>query len=1041
MKHNKLVLGGLGIAAIAIASLIASNLSPSVDSKYVSTKGVLDESTSANDYAKFVRSKMVDSETGDIITESKLRQVTENLRMQSKSLSVEWSELGPDNIGGRTRAVLVDRFNQSRVWAGGVTGGLYKSEHRANWWERVSNFPGNQFISHIVQDASGNTYVGTGSLAEGGLWIGNGLYVTPDNGDTWELVDGTENFDHINRMASNRENDEIFIAAGGNGLYKYTYGGTLESVSGYGASNAQTIVCSDDGQVVVCSDINNRTWVSNDGGDTWLNKTGNGAGEISSAGSRTEYAISKQKSDGSYSIYVSKSAGNNSGQWISLDSGNTWSQHTPATGANIDNGVIDFRDQGGWNNVVAFDPTNPKRVIVGGIDLHEWEQVIDNPPSGGWNKISLWFVDPTSPIYAHADHHALFWDENNVLFNGNDGGVAISEDFGATYYEANRGYNISTFFKIAYDRNGAVVGGTQDNGCLYNDFSNHTYQEFKRATGGDGFSTAISFYNPDVMITSSQYNNLRRSGDGGETFNTFNPDFPAALAYGPIGVAGSVHPFHTTFVLAEYFDENSEDSLTFIPQMSYSAGETIKVPSRATGDTIMYTSPTDVFFDDTLVYFPDSTRTEYVVTDADSGIEYDLGLNNFTPFATASGDYPPQNGDSLLVETASGVDTVVVGGSSPYDFYVGVNEQTNQTVDMGRDTMIFNVPWDTLTVQDPFQSWFVFSTTGSGGEIWGTRDALRLSESNPQWVRLADNLGGAAVDIEFSEDLNHMFICGGSFIGSTQYNNLGRIFRIDGLGSVYTSDPNFKTKTDIDEGATATDFVTISTNSGWSGIGIDPRNPDDLVATQGFNGNVFRSSDATSAAPSLTQVGSQNGNAFYDVIIDRDDSDILFAATFTGVSCSDDGGATWTDVSDPSFAGTPSYHILQSWRTWDEGNKMPGAIYLGTHGRGIFRTEAVLSTVNEDDQGVVNKKPKSTLEVYPNPARYNSTLVVDLKQASNVNVLFFNLNGSVVKSINRTNMHEGKNEIFFSASDLPQGTYIIRVQAGQQIETTKYIKM
>jgi hypothetical protein len=1039
MKQSKLVLGGLGVAAIAISTFLISNFSSTVESKYFSSKGVLDQEQSATDYFNFIQSKMIDHETGKVITKDKLRDVMAKLKLRPKNLSIEWQELGPDNIGGRTRCILVDRFNQNRVWSGGVTGGLYKSEHRANWWERVENFPGNQFISHIAQDASGNTYVGTGSLAEGSNWTGNGLFVTPDNGETWELVAGTGNFNHINRMASNRENDVVFIAAGSNGLFKYSYGGSLEAISSYGSNNAQTIACSDNGQIIVCSDFNNRTWVSNDAGNTWENKTGNGAGQISSAGNRMEYAVSKLKSDGTYSIYASASASNNSGQWISLNSGNTWHQHTPATGANINNGVIDFRDQGGWNNVASFDPTDPKRVIIGGIDLHEWTQVIDNPPSGGWNKISVWNASPTSPVYVHADIHALFWDESNTLFIGNDGGIQISENRGATYYEANRGYNITTFFKIAYDRNGAVLGGTQDNGGLYNNLSNFTYQEFKRVTGGDGFSTAISFYNPNVMLSSSQYNNITRSGDGGETFNSFVPNFPGA----PVGEQGSpVHPFHTMFVLAEYYDENSEDSLTFIPQASYLAGDVVKVPSRATGDTVMYITPTDLYFDDTLYYSPDSTRIEYIVTDENSGVSYDLGLNAWFPFLTASGNYPPQNGDSLLVETPIGLDTVVVGGSTPYNFYVGVNTLTNQTIDMGIDTIIFNVPWDTIRVQDPFQSWFVLSTMANGGEIWGTRDALRLSESDPKWVRLAENLGGAAVDLEFSEDLNHLFICGGAGIFSTSHNALGRIFRIDGLGSVYTSDPDFIQKTDIDQGATATSFVTVSNNTNWNGIGIDPRNPNDLVATQGFNGNVFRSSNATAPSPTLTQVGSQSGNSFYDVIIDREDPNILFAATFTGVSASDDGGATWSNVSHPSFDGTPSFHILQSWRTWNEGNKKPGAIFVGTHGRGIFSTESLLNTVTPDEEEkAVMEKPKSTLEVYPNPARYNSTLVVDLKRESNVNVLFFNLNGSVVKRIDRTNMHVGKNEIFFSASDLPQGTYIIRVQAGNQIETTKYIKM
>jgi hypothetical protein len=1040
MKHNKLVSGGLGLTALALAAAIVGNLGSKVDAKYSAESGSLGQQYSANGYYNFIQSRMIDHETGEVITNDKLREVMDKLSLQPKTLSIEWKEMGPDNIGGRTRAVLVDRFNQNRVWSGGVTGGLYKSEHRANWWERVTSFPGNQFISHIAQDGSGNVYVGTGSLPEGSLWTGNGLYVTPDAGETWELVPGTGNFNHINRLAANRENNVVFIAAGSNGLYRYTYGGSLESVSGYGANNAQTVVCSDNGELIVAADINNRTWVSQDGGQTWENKTGSGAGQITSAGSRTEYAISKLKSDGTYSVYASKSASNNSGQWISLNSGNTWHLHTPATGSGIDNGVIDFRGQGAWNNIASFDPTDPMRVIIGGIDLHEWVQVINNPPSGGWNKISLWFVNPTSPIYAHADQHALFWDESNTLFVGNDGGIQISEDKGGTYYEANRGYNINQFFKIAYDRHGAVLGGTQDNGGLYNNLKNHTYQEFKRVTGGDGFATAISFFNSNVMFSSSQYNVVLRSGDGGQQFSSFLPNFPAS--YGSVGDPSPAHPFHTMFVLAEYYDELSEDSVVFIPQANFSAGEVIPIPSRATGDTIMYITPNDVYFDDTLYYFPDSTRTEYVVLDNISGLEFDLGFADFDYFPTASGDYPPAIGDSLLVFNAAWTDTVVVAGVTPYDFHVGVNFATNQTFDMGRDTMRFLIPWDTLTVQDPFQSWFVMATDANNGEIWGTRDALRLSESDPKWVRLADNLGGAALDMEFSEDLNHLFIAGGQFIGSTQHVALGRLYRLDGLGSVYTSDPNFIQKTSIAHGATATNLTTISTQPVWNGIGIDPRNPDDLVATQGFNGNVFRSSNATSATPTLTQVGSQGGNNFYDVIIDRDDPNILFAATFTGVSASEDGGATWSDVSDASFKGTPCFHILQSWRTWNEGNRKPGAIFVGTHGRGIFSTEALLNTVTPDKEEIAMvEKPKPMLEVYPNPGRYNSTLVVDLKRESNVNVLFFNLNGSVVKKIDRTNMHVGKNEIFFSASDLPQGTYIIRVQAGDQIETTKYIKM
>jgi hypothetical protein len=58
-----------------------------------------------------------------------------------------------------------------------------------------------------------------------------------------------------------------------------------------------------------------------------------------------------------------------------------------------------------------------------------------------------------------------------------------------------------------------------------------------------------------------------------------------------------------------------------------------------------------------------------------------------------------------------------------------------------------------------------------------------------------------------------------------------------------------------------------------------------------------------------------------------------------------------------------------------------------------------------------------------------------------VDIQFYNISGRLVKTVQKTNLMEGRNEVVFSTSDLPQGTYIIRVRAGQEIQTTKFIKM
>ncbi|RYM33048.1 T9SS type A sorting domain-containing protein [Brumimicrobium glaciale] len=1030
MKRNKLILGGLGVVAIAAAAMVTpSILGNDEGMRYSQDRGSLATVAGSNGFREWVKTTMIDVETGEAIESSKLNQILKQHQVanQTKALSVEWLELGPDNIGGRTRAILTDHVNTNTVWAGGVSGGLFKSENRANNWSRVETFPGGPFISSIAQDAGGNIYVATGSNDE--AWDGQGLFVSPDDGATWQLVPGTANFSRINRVAATKSSPVVYFTNSA-GLKKYTFGGTVEDVTSYGGNGSKTLAYSIDGKAIVVASINSETWVSTNWGQDFqkVSALGNVNGKITQSGfGRIEYAISTKKSNGTYSIYAATTSSNNQGQWISLDDGNTWHKHTAATPADISNGVIDYRNQGTYNSVVSFDPTDVDRVIVGGIDLHEWKKQINNPPSGGWNKISLWFTSPTSDLYVHADNHELKWDGSNRLFIGNDGGIGVSLDKGQTFYPANRGYNITQFYAFAYDKNGGVIGGTQDNGSLYNNLNNATYQEFRQVSGGDGFTAEISFFNPKVLITSIYYNAFYRSGDGGNTVNNFAPILPGYDVVG--GLTSTDHPFHTQFHLGEYYDTDSEDSVIFIPRASYSVGETILVPSRASGDTIEYVTPTIVQYDDTLLYDPSLTVVEYEVEDT-SGIIYDLGVYNYAHLPSSSGSTPPVVNDKIEVFVPNGPDTVVVAAVTPYNFYFGSNASGPGVTPFGKDTLRLGVAWDTLTVQDPYQSWFVFSTNKNNGEIWGTRDALRLSATTVKWVRLMDGIGNAGnLDVAFSRDLNNMYVTAGS-----------AVYRLQGLGEVYTSDADFKDKLSIDQSSSATTKVLMRSGS-FTGVGVNPNNADDVVAVQGFNGSVYRSSNATSAAPTMTQVGSQNGMAFYDVIIDRDDSNILFAATFAGASMSENGGSTWTDVSDPRFAGVPSYEVRQAWRTFAEGNRVPGKVFLGTFGRGIWSSNAVLNVSSNDPIKDVKKDKPFKLELYPNPARYNSTLVVDLKESNLLDIQFYNISGRLVKRIQKTDAHVGRNEIGFSASELPQGTYILRVQSGNQVENTKFVKM
>jgi len=90
-----------------------------------------------------------------------------NARITSRSsdnLGLQWQFLGPDNIGGRTRAILFDKNNPAKVFGASVSGGLWISNDTGQTWTAWSgsDMLPNMNIVSLCQDANGNIYFGTG---------------------------------------------------------------------------------------------------------------------------------------------------------------------------------------------------------------------------------------------------------------------------------------------------------------------------------------------------------------------------------------------------------------------------------------------------------------------------------------------------------------------------------------------------------------------------------------------------------------------------------------------------------------------------------------------------------------------------------------------------------------------------------------------------------------------------------------------------------------------------------------------------------------
>ncbi|MBL7897731.1 MAG: hypothetical protein JNJ99_04275, partial [Crocinitomicaceae bacterium] len=99
---------------------------------------------------------------GDFSKEDWIRAQNQALNMPAdRAVAFNWLDQGPDNVGGRTRAILVDKDNINHVYAGSVSGGLFESFNRANEWNRVEEFQENLGVSAMCQTPDGTLYVAT----------------------------------------------------------------------------------------------------------------------------------------------------------------------------------------------------------------------------------------------------------------------------------------------------------------------------------------------------------------------------------------------------------------------------------------------------------------------------------------------------------------------------------------------------------------------------------------------------------------------------------------------------------------------------------------------------------------------------------------------------------------------------------------------------------------------------------------------------------------------------------------------------------------
>lgn len=447
-----------------------------------------------------------------------------------------WNALGPGNIGGRIRSILVRPSDANTILVGAVAGGVWKStDGGSSWTAEMDN--DNPIAINCMANNGDTVYAGTGE-GWGNLdaVYGGGVYKSTDFGSTWTLLSSTVggsvwNFRNIMKISIDPSNN-IYAATfaynykdnvGGHytngGLYKSGDGGaTWNKISNSSITNYYNPcdVIAVSSTTILFATTGNGIFKTTDGGSTWNQIT---SSLPLSNFNRIAFA---QNPDTANTVYAAiQSTDNTSGGdaglkgiYKSTDAGSTWFALTkPPTILSTD--TLSYLGTQGWyGNVIAVDPNNTADIYVGGVDMmksSDW--------GNSWSQLTYWDSFYGTPVI-HADHHAITFvpGSSGVVYAGDDGGIQKSADSGSTWTSLNNGLAITQFYGGAvYPSGTTYYGGAQDNGHLLYNGSGINWTE---VVGGDGGYAAIDQTNSNVAY--EEYTNLQMSKttDGGATWNT-----------------------------------------------------------------------------------------------------------------------------------------------------------------------------------------------------------------------------------------------------------------------------------------------------------------------------------------------------------------------------------------------------------------------------------------------------------------------------------------------------------------------------------------
>lgn len=516
--------------------------------------------------AQWLHDMQADPATGEIpegIRSKELAFLSELQReyRNEKKTRASWRFRGPNNVGGRTRAVAIDVTNENHIIAGSVSGGLWQSFNGGESWNKVTTPAAHPGIVSICQDtrpgktnmwyALSGELTGTSASGGGAFYLGDGALFSQDYGYTWTPITATaagvpSSFSTVYqggwRMVSSPKVDSLntclYMATYGSIFRSIDTGKTWQAVLGSGNDSYYTDVAVSPTGVVYAT-------LSSDGTTKGIFRSANGVNftnitpsffknynrivlDINPNNENEVYFLSELEKDSSGGVITTNYEGTK--EYVALlkynyvsgngaDTGGVWTNLSSNLPVNDPDQFDKFNCQGGYDLLVKVQPQT-NHVIIGGTNLY-----ISKDAFATGTKISQFggYAVGTQldnfGVYAshHPDQHDIvFFKSNpNKLLSCSDGGVKLCNNVNAdqvTWKDISIGYNTSQLYTVAIDEKNAydqwLLAGLQDNGN-YLSRSNNATAPWNMTINGDGSYNYIAS-DKSFCVISTQLGNVRK---------------------------------------------------------------------------------------------------------------------------------------------------------------------------------------------------------------------------------------------------------------------------------------------------------------------------------------------------------------------------------------------------------------------------------------------------------------------------------------------------------------------------------------------------